>query len=391
MDKVDEGMLLRLVADGVAEAKHIEYKRDIPADKKEDRLEFLRDAASFANAEGGLLLYGMTEESGIPKDLPGVGSADLDQEILRLESMLRDNVDPRIEGVRSKAVALSNGRQALVMRIPKSWRAPHMIVMDGRDNAQFYTRATNGKHRMDLTELRSVLAGSLSRNERLREFRSQRLWRILARELPEPLQEGPVTVLHLLPASMTEPGRQMDMLAFATVSKAREALAPYYGDLARFCLDGFIIAGGAGRGSGWRYLLAFRNGAMELVRRCGCYDDRGVKRLPGGAVERYVRDDVAAALQVLCRASVQPPMFVSLSLLGAKGLRFGHDLLHRTEDDPDPAFERDELVLRDVEFDEYPASPDVVVRPLLDSLWNAVGDPGSRSYDETEQWNPDRR
>jgi predicted HTH transcriptional regulator len=83
MDKVDERMLLRLVADGVAEAKHIEYKRDIPTDKKEDRLEFLRDAASFANAEGGLLLYGMAEESGIPKDLPGVGSTNPDQEILR--------------------------------------------------------------------------------------------------------------------------------------------------------------------------------------------------------------------------------------------------------------------------------------------------------------------
>ncbi len=388
IEKLDEQVLLRLIADGVAEAKHIEYKRDLPKDRKEDRLEFLRDASSFANAEGGLLFFGVTEESGVPEDLPGVDTADADQDILRLESMLRDNVDPRIERVLSKPVPLSNGRLALVMRIPKSWRAPHMIVMDGRDNAQFYTRASNGKHRMDLSELRSVLAGSLSRSAQLQEFRRQRLWRILARELPEPLQEGPVTALHLLPASLAEPHRQLDVLAFSSNSEARQALAPYYCDTARFCLDGYIMAAGAGKGDRWRYLLAFRNGAIELVRRHDSYEDRGLKRLPGNRVEDRVRGDVEAALEILRRASVQPPVFVSFSLLGARGLGFGHTRLQRTGDDSDPVFEQDEMVLRDIELDTYPASADEVARPLLDSLWNAAGYACSRSFDMNGKWDP---
>src|SRR5438309_10088622 len=96
LDQISEDDINALVTNGVPEAITLEYKRDLPGTADADKREFLADVSAFANTQGGDLLYGIDEAAGIPTTITGIVSPDLDVEVLRLESLLRDGLEPRI-------------------------------------------------------------------------------------------------------------------------------------------------------------------------------------------------------------------------------------------------------------------------------------------------------
>ena len=69
--------------------------------------------------EGGHLIYAMEESAGLPTKLTGL-MVDVDQAILRLESMARDGIRPPIMGLEFVRVPLASGGAAIVCTIPKS-------------------------------------------------------------------------------------------------------------------------------------------------------------------------------------------------------------------------------------------------------------------------------
>ena len=52
----------RLVNNRVCESRYLDYKRKINLEKGDDRKEFLFDICSFANSEGGVIIYGVSEQ-----------------------------------------------------------------------------------------------------------------------------------------------------------------------------------------------------------------------------------------------------------------------------------------------------------------------------------------
>jgi predicted HTH transcriptional regulator len=104
IESISEADLQALVSDGVPEGKVIEYKESLPDNSYDNKKEFLADVSSFSNAAGGHLLLGIEEEAGIPVQICGLPGIDPDAEILRLENMLRDNIEPRIPSLSMRAV-----------------------------------------------------------------------------------------------------------------------------------------------------------------------------------------------------------------------------------------------------------------------------------------------
>ena len=113
-----ESVLLGLIEAKVPEGKTIDYKRELPGTPDSARKDFLADLCSFANTAGGHLVYGMEEAQGIPISLPGL-TGDMDQAIVRMESMARDGIRPPIPGLEFKRMGLKNGSNALVVIVPK--------------------------------------------------------------------------------------------------------------------------------------------------------------------------------------------------------------------------------------------------------------------------------
>ncbi len=70
---LDETDLQSLINNQVTEGKSVEYKSSLPGNSDRDKKEFLADVSSFSNSAGGYLLYGITEENGLPQELIGLG------------------------------------------------------------------------------------------------------------------------------------------------------------------------------------------------------------------------------------------------------------------------------------------------------------------------------
>jgi hypothetical protein len=184
LEAIEERDLQALIDNQVSERKTIEYKEALPSNADGDKKEFLADVSSFANASGGDLIYGIREQSGVPVELSGLELSDVDAEILRLESCIQTGIAPRLfRIVETHPVALpSKQRYAILIRIRKSWTAPHMVTF--KNDSKFFSRDSRGKHQLDVSELRSAFLLSETAAERIRNFRAEHISNVIAGETP---------------------------------------------------------------------------------------------------------------------------------------------------------------------------------------------------------------
>ena len=153
LDGLTEADLAELITAGMPELKTLEYKQTLSGTSHADRKEFLADVSSFANSSGGHLIYGVRADAGAAAELVGINEKS-DPAILGMESAIRDGIAPRIAGIHSVSIKLAGARAVIVMRIPKSFAAPHMVKFKG--TSRFYARTSNGKYQLDVGEIRSL-------------------------------------------------------------------------------------------------------------------------------------------------------------------------------------------------------------------------------------------
>jgi predicted HTH transcriptional regulator len=112
-----------LITNAVREGRYLDYKEQQIGRRREDTKEFLSDVVSFANADGGDLILGVREQrdadnkpTGIPAQLVGLAGVNLDEEINRLENLIRTGTARRLIGVCMRPVGdppcLVNSRSA---------------------------------------------------------------------------------------------------------------------------------------------------------------------------------------------------------------------------------------------------------------------------------------
>ena len=178
----------------VAEGKTIEYKRDLPGESPDEKRKMLRAICSLANTAGGDLIYGIEAKDGIPIDLPGVDSSNEDGLRLRIESYSRDGTQPRLSQLHLQFVPISEDCAFLIIRVQKSWNAPHRLGQDGH----FYGRNSAGGYQLDVGELRQAFTLSESLIDRIRTFRAERLIKLEANSGPVGLADGVKMIFHMI-------------------------------------------------------------------------------------------------------------------------------------------------------------------------------------------------
>jgi len=263
-----------LIQNQVREGKTIEYKRSLPDRTDGGKVEFLADVSSFANTGGGDLILGVEEAAGLPVRIVGVGSPNLDQEILRLEGLIRDGLDPRVTSCEIRAVECADGSTVVVVRAGKSWNSPHRVTLGG--HAHFYGRNSAGKHCLDASELRTAFTLSEQVTDRIRRFRVDRIAAIGGGEMPVPMTPGGKILLHLVPVQSFATRTVLDV---AKLYEHPEWLPPIGGGgwNHRLTLDGFLTHTNRTPEPAWTYTLLFRSGILEAVEAIdsfGMPDDR---------------------------------------------------------------------------------------------------------------------
>ena len=379
LENLAEQDLQTLITGAVSEGRRIEYKRELPGNNDEAKRGFLADVTSFANAAGGDLLYGIEEDGGQARGIPGV-TGDADAEILRLVAIIRTGVDPRIPGVHLRAVPLASGGFVLVIRIPQSWALPHMITFKGL--SRFFSRTSAGKHPLDVAELRSLFSRSADAAEQIRRFLDERLARIVAGEGAFPMDGTALTVLHLLPLRMSDPASRFDL---RELDKQRIMLPPLFvnGWDHRYNLDGYATWSPADHPK-TSYVQVFRNGAIEAVEsRMLAPTELQPSSIPAGLLAKQLMDNIPKYLRVQRHLGVTPPIVLLLTLLGVNGylLEVGHAWAYRSTAVDRNIIQTPEAILEDWSTDVH-----VLVRPALDAIWNAAGYSECSFYDASGQW-----
>ena len=385
LESVTEADLQTLLTDEVAEGKAIEYKQSLPDETYDSKKEFLADVSSFANAAGGHLIFGIREEKGVPVEVCGLPGIDPDPEVLRLQNLMRDSIEPRIPGGAMRTIPLSTSDVVIVVRVPRSWAQPHAV--NYRKHWRFYSRNSAGKYPLDVSEVRAAFALSESLADRARTFRAERLCKIVAGQTPVALGEHGEIVLHLVPFGAFDPASKVDISSLGEDTWTLKPINAHVGGK-RYNLDGFVTYDyrrptPAGRS----YVQLFHSGIIEAVETSILRVGEGeTPYLPSVLYERELLAVIPLYLSIQERLGVAPPLFLMLSLLGVSG--FVMAVTPKLELFGDRAYpiDRDSLVLPEIIIESFGIEPAAAMRPIFDSVWNAAGWARSMNYDEAGHW-----
>lgn len=283
LNDISEADLTGLITNGVAEGRTIDYKRALPGNTDADKKEFLADTSSFANTGGGDLVFGMDEASGLPTQIAGVQSADLDVEIRRLDSILAAGLSPRIRYA-MRTVTTTGGERVLVLRIERSWSGPHRVVFQQHD--KFYGRNSAGKYPLDVNELRTAFTLSSTATERIRGFRTDRIIALSNNQTPVPFIDSPKVVLHCIPLEAFAGTAQYNVLPLYDKPVPLSPMVTTNWDR-RLNLDG-ILAFGTQQPCP-SYTQLYRNGVVEVVQgRILAHEYEGRMVIPSVSYEHHI-------------------------------------------------------------------------------------------------------
>lgn len=382
-EEINKADIDALIANEVSESRTIEYKQMLSLSTSDEKKEFVADVCAFANSAGGDILFGLEEQrdstgkqTGVPIRADGLPDLNIDQEVQRIENLLRDCIEPRMPSLGIRIVEGFSQGPVLLIRVPQSWNAPHRSTRDSK----FYARNNAGKYQMDIGEIRSAFLLSENLLSRLQQFRNERIDLVRAGITPIGLIAGATLVLHVVPRAALDSNHIVDLPAFVRPDENRQLILPFGNNWGepRYNFDGFAICGDR------EYSQLFRTGAWESVSGHIAWDVNGVATIAGVALANDLVVALGKLLHAYQQLEITPPIFVMITLIGVSSCYLA--LEQRDRRLYQPRVDRDELSLPDILVDDLEAKPEQVLRPVLDTLWQTGGYARCSLYDQDGNW-----
>jgi len=241
---------------------------------------------------------------------------------------------------------------------------------------------------MDVREIRAAFVGSETIAAKVSAFRSDRIAKILTGETPVKLGASPKIALHLLPLRAFSEPEALDLRAlsndwdpnFKPMGNVEQYSSP------RFNLQGLFVSGtGSLDISQPRqftgYIQLFRNGALESV-----FLPRTHKKiLSGPHLETSLMTQGSRHIGFQDRLDLGA-MFVALSVVSISGFEIVASLNDPHSWHQVQTFEDDVVLAPEVLNEHKGANLGSLLRPALDTIWQACGWPGSQGYDGEGNW-----
>jgi hypothetical protein len=382
LNRIDAAYLDSLRTDAVAEGRQLEYKEQLPAGTDDEtKREFLRDVTSFANSVGGDLIYGVREArdatgtpTGIPEAIVGLTGVNLDQEKLRLESLLLNGAEPRISGMLFHPIPRGAEPACFLVRVPQSPMRLHIVTYKGM--YRFYGRGAAGRFQLDVGQIRAGFLEVETAQERVKRFRLDRVARVVAGETPIPMGEGAKLIFHALPLTPFAAWPAF-LEAAKNESQIPNLLAPMAGTPTtwRYNLDGLVVHTTRSDSTRQTYIQLFRDGGIEATGGILHFDARR-----GGFYGLAIE---LATIPVLKRTQglwkllgVTGSIVLGLTLSGVKGWK----MLAGEWDEPQETVDADLAIIPEVVVPDADALAEQALKPLFDLAWNAGGSAQSPFY-----------
>lgn len=208
------------------ENEYIDYKQNFAflemtkgKERNEKIAEFKSDVCSFANAEGGYLIFGISDIEGCASEIIGIEIDDPDKfELDRRNNLM--TIQPKIPYVKFNFVKLYNGKYVVVIFVKHDGFSPYLHIEDEK-NYKIYKRMGNRKQTMTYTELKNMFNQSLSLDKEIHNFRMDRLNYYRSQEDDANCTYSRFLLVHFIPETFIDANYNQNMLALVKINKIR--------------------------------------------------------------------------------------------------------------------------------------------------------------------------
>jgi Putative DNA-binding domain len=368
-----------LISEHAVEGTYLEFKRDLPTRNDAGKHEFLADVSAFANSTGGDLVYGI-DENGEGQAISLVAQeGNADMETRRLQDVLLNGVQPRIPGIQVQAVILENGF-IVIVRVPQSWAGPHRV----NTNQHFFIRESGRKRSLDVPELRGLFLRSELYAEKIRNFRTERLGKLISGERPHRLVPGALMIGHFIPTQSA-----LGLVNIDPIPYMIDRYLPVLGTRLSNCrvnADGALAIRNPRPEGTHGYSQFFRNGYFETVMVLPYQP--GVRVSLGCAHYEKNFIDLLTHLRAEYKyLGVGTEMTCMVSIIDADKVEIGLTAWQYNLDNHQGFFDRKMLLLPDILLQSELAE-NQALRPVFDLVWQSAGMMGSINYTDEGIWAP---
>lgn len=360
-----------LVEKEIEEGVYVDYKEELKIETGDDKKEFLNDVVSFANTDGGYLIFGIKEENKKPIELKPISIDNIDKLEQKINQIVLENsnIEPRIKHI-LKSIELDNGKYILVLEVIKTFNGPHRS-----NKTKFYARNSAGKYELSVMELKNAFLSSETLNKKIEDFISDRISKVYNKS-----SNG--LLMHLVPLDSFYSNKQIDIDSIKSGSIGGKNIKPMYvsgWNSPKYNLNGIIVDIDSS------YTQFYRNGVIEIFENLILSH----KSIPYVALEKEIIEYLTEIIEVLKLIKVECPIIIFITFLGVNGY-----IIPRGHFDIDninaQSIEEEILRLPEIYFEDYLLIKDLskLLKPSFDVYWNACGYKESKNYDASGEFNP---
>lgn len=305
--------------DDYRESQTLDYKRTFEfleaTDKKQkDRgnEELRNDVCSFANADGGDLIFGMAETNGVASKIIPIAIENIDNFELRLRNAL-SLIQPTTPSVDIRFIPVDGG-YAIVIHVEKGIFRPYMTV-ENETTFRFFVRRGNRKEAMSYSEISDSFLHSATLASEIKRFRMERISELLDDN------QGMFGVIHVIPATFTNPS---DFLPICDLCKGGKVPIPeqlnhYIRGRMLPNVDGVWFPSDDGLRD-FQILRLFNNGSVELKANLYTREISGTEYLISDEFIGDIGEVVEGTAEIYKALGREATVYVCTSILGCKGL-----------------------------------------------------------------------
>jgi hypothetical protein len=145
MNLKDLESIQNLIDNEIKESQILDYKKQLTKNP-----EIAKDVSSFANNNGGKIIYGVDEKDGLPNSINWIDSKGVKEKI---ECVILDHIQPDIKGFNIYSIENpeKHSQAIFVVDIPESSDAPHMA------NHRYYIRRNFKSEYMEDYEVKDAI------------------------------------------------------------------------------------------------------------------------------------------------------------------------------------------------------------------------------------------
>ena len=189
------------------EKLHVDYKEEynlykIPKakipEREKEKNETRNDICSFANADGGYIIYGIKEEKGVPIEITDSNIDDKDKFELEIRNII-SKIEPVVPTIEIIEKEIDSEKKVQIIKIYKGIHTPY--THSGNNNYYFFVRDGNGKRLMSYKEVQTMYNQSIILTNEIQAFCEARYSFIKQYGL---VQSTKVAIIDIIPSTFLD-------------------------------------------------------------------------------------------------------------------------------------------------------------------------------------------